>query len=135
MGLQTSYVLELGTDTSYGTSISGEVGASSEAVGVSVPVIQLAPGTTYHYRFLAINPDGRIYGQDQTFQTPPYEHPIVLPRSEPLLGTPSIAFPTISKEGTAPEHKRKAAHKRRPKARGKKRRRHRAGAHTRNKRG
>jgi hypothetical protein len=93
MGLETSYVLELGTDPSYGTSIAGEVGASSETVTVSVPVVELAPSTTYHYRFLAISSDGRVHGQDRTFTTPVYEHPIVLPAALPLLQTPAIAFP------------------------------------------
>jgi hypothetical protein len=102
MGLETSYVLELGTDTSYGTSISGEIGASSETVTIGVPVIQLAPSTTYHYRIVAVNPDGRVYGEDQTFTTPVYEHPIVLPTTEPLLGTPAIVFPGEEEGQVAP---------------------------------
>jgi sugar lactone lactonase YvrE len=94
MGLETSYVLELGTDNTYGTSIDGEVGASSENTTINVPLIGLAPETTYHYRFVGINSDGRVYGQDQTFTTPVYSHPIVLPNAEPLLAVPAIAFPT-----------------------------------------
>jgi hypothetical protein len=111
MGLETSYVLELGTDASYGTSIAGEVGANSETVPVNVPVIELAPGTTYHYRFVAVNPDGRVYGADQTFSTPVYEHPIVLPGTEPLLSTPAIAFPAGTEQTNTPKHKTKPVHK------------------------
>jgi hypothetical protein len=107
MGLETSYVLELGTDTNYGTSISGEVGANSETIPIDIPVIQLAPSTTYHYRFLAINPDGRIYGQDQTFTTPVYEHPIILPTTEPLLSVPTIAFPTETTNTSKPATNKK----------------------------
>jgi hypothetical protein len=111
MGLETSYVLELGTEPSYGTSISGEVGASSETVTVNVPVIELAPGTTYHYRFVAVNPDGRVYGADRTFSTPVYEHPIVLPSAEPLLAVPAIVFPTGTEQTNTPKHKTKPVHK------------------------
>ncbi len=92
-GLETSYALELGSDTSYGTSIYGEAGYAVEPVGVSVELQDLDPGTTYHYRFVAINSDGRIYGADQTFTTPPYSSPIVEPPVVPLLGVPSISFP------------------------------------------
>ncbi len=75
-GLETSYALELGPDTSYGTSIYGEAGYAVEPVGVSVELQDLDPGTTYHYRFVAINSEGRVYGADQTFTTPPYSSPI-----------------------------------------------------------
>lgn len=129
-GLESSYVLELGTDTSYGTSISGEVGAASEAVSIAVPVIELAPGTTYHYRFVAVNPDGRTLGVDQTFSTPAYQHPIVLPPSEPLLGAPQIAFPAVKEEGAKPK-----PHRHRRKGRHHHKRRRRGGAHGRRRRG
>jgi hypothetical protein len=93
-GLETSYVLELGSDTAYGTSIAGEVGAGTQPISVEVPIIDLEPGTLYHYRFVAISGDGRTEGPDETFTTPVYEHPIVLPAVEPLLATPAVAFPT-----------------------------------------
>ncbi len=93
-GLETSYELDLGTDTTYGTSIFGKAGGGAENVGVSVNLQDLAPGTTYHYRFVAINSDGRAYGADQTFTTPAYAHPLVLPPVLALLPTPAIAFPT-----------------------------------------
>jgi hypothetical protein len=92
-GLETSYALELGSDTSDGTSIYGEAGYAVEPVGVSVELQDLTPGTTYHYRFVAINSEGRVYGADQTFTTPPYASPIVQPLTVPLIATPPIAFP------------------------------------------
>jgi hypothetical protein len=92
-GLETSYELDFGTDTTYGTSIYGEAGASAEPIELSVPLKNLAPDATYHYRIVAINSDGRAYGADQTFTTPAYSAPIVLPSALPLLSTPSIAFP------------------------------------------
>ncbi len=93
-GLATSYELDLGADTSYGTSIYGEVESGTEDVNIEVGLEDLAPGTTYHYRIVAINSDGRTYGADQTFTTPGYSNPIVLPAALPLLQTPAIAFPT-----------------------------------------
>jgi hypothetical protein len=93
-GLETSYELDFGTDTAYGTSIYGEAGSASEPTEFSIPLQNLAPGATYHYRMVAINSDGKIYGADQTFTTPAYSAPIVLPSALPLIGAPSIAFPT-----------------------------------------
>jgi hypothetical protein len=101
VGLPTSFVLEFGTGAEYGTSIPGEAGFSAEPLQITVPLQYLAPGTTYHYRFVAVNSDGRTYGADQTFTTPVYSHPIVLPSTLPLIATPAIAFPTE----TAPTQK------------------------------
>jgi phosphodiesterase/alkaline phosphatase D-like protein len=106
VGLEADYVLEIGTDTTYGTSIAGEAGASSEETVIEVPIVELAPSTTYHYRFLAINPDGRVYGTDNTFTTPVYEHPIVLPNAEPLLSVPTIAFPAETVNTAKPKTKK-----------------------------
>jgi DNA-binding beta-propeller fold protein YncE len=100
-GLPTSFVVEFGTGVEYGTSIPGEAGAGAEPLQITVPLQYLAPGTTYHYRFVAVNSDGRTYGADQAFTTPVYSHPIVLPSTLPLIATPAIAFPTE----TAPTQK------------------------------
>jgi hypothetical protein len=95
-GLETSYEFDLGTDTSYGTSIYGEAGSASEPTELSIPLQNLAPGSTYHYRIVSINSDGKTYGADQTFTTPAYSAPIVLPFALPLLQTPAIVFPTAT---------------------------------------
>ena len=93
-GLETSYEIDFGVDPTYGTSIYGEVGAGTEDVAISTPLQNLAPGTIYYYRIVAINSDGRVYGSDQTFATPVYSNPIVLPSTLPLVAVPTIAFPT-----------------------------------------
>ncbi len=92
-GLETSYELDFGLDANYGTSIYGEAGASTEDVSIAIGLQNLAPGTTYHYRIVAINSDGKVYGADQTFTTPVYSNPIVLPSTLPLIASPAIAFP------------------------------------------
>lgn len=110
-GLPTSYALELGTDTTYGTSMYGEIGSSTQPVTISFALTGLASNTTYHYRIDAINTDGRAYGADQTFTTPIYDKPIVLPATAPLLATPPIAFPTDHTNTAKPTTRKKHKHK------------------------
>jgi uncharacterized repeat protein (TIGR01451 family) len=65
----TAYV-EIGTTTAYGTRSPGvALPAHIAADTVTSTWSNLQPGTTYHYRFLASNPDGTTYGADQTFTT------------------------------------------------------------------
>jgi phosphodiesterase/alkaline phosphatase D-like protein len=118
-GLPTSFVLEFGTGSEYGTSIPGEAGASAEPLQITVPLQYLAPGTTYHYRFVAVNSDGRTYGADQTFTTPVYSNPIVLPSTLPLIATPAIAFPTETAPTQEAATKKKTSKKKHRKGKGK----------------
>jgi hypothetical protein len=113
-GLETSYELDLGIDTTYGTSIYGEAGSAHTPTEITVGLQNLAPGSTYHYRLVAINSDGRTLGTDRTFTTPAYNNPIVQPPTLPLVVTPTIAFPTDTtntakpavKKHTKPKHKK-----------------------------
>jgi hypothetical protein len=117
-GIPTSFVLEFGTGAEDGTSIPGEAGFSAEPLQVTVPLQYLAPGTTYHYRFVAVNSDGRTYGADQTFTTPVYSHPIVLPSTLPLIATPAIAFPTETAPTQKAAAKKKTSKKKHKKGKG-----------------
>ena len=92
--LQTSYELELGTDTTYsGGRIFGTLAPGEEAITLDLG--DLAPGTTYHYRILATNEDGTTEGPDQSFTTAPVSSPFTQPLAPPLIATPSsIVFPT-----------------------------------------
>jgi hypothetical protein len=120
-GLETSYELDFGTGSEYGTSIAGEAGQANEPVAITLTLHNLAPGTTYHYRLIAVNSDGRVYGQDETFTTPAEPHPITLPNTETLLATPAIAFPTSVGETPPPvKAKKKAVHHKHKAARRKK---------------
>lgn len=130
-GLQASYELQFGTTTEYGTSIDGEVGEQSEGVPVAVPLQGLEPGTTYHYRFVGVSGEGRTYGPDETFTTPAYDHPIVLPPVEPQLAIPAIAFPTEEgKPVTKTTKTKKKATKTKKKTKAKKRAKPGARRHT-----
>ncbi len=70
-GLETSYRVEYGTSAAYGSNRSGSapIGPLTSAQGTFVPLSELAPGTTYHYRLVASSQGGTSYGPDETFTT------------------------------------------------------------------
>ena len=79
----TSYHFEWGTDQAYGQSTPDtDPGAGSSDVPASEALADLLPNTAYHYRLVATNPAGVIYGQDHSFQTSP--EPPVLDATPPL---------------------------------------------------
>jgi phosphodiesterase/alkaline phosphatase D-like protein len=120
-GVPTSYEWDLGTDTTYGTRISGEAGSSSEPQTLTLSLQGLAAGTTYHYRLVARNTYGTVYGADETFTTPGF--PMALlgsPAGAPLVPTPVFTVPSLSGiVGSVGTPGRKAKHRARkkPKAR------------------
>jgi type VI secretion system secreted protein VgrG len=67
----TTVTFEYGLTTGYGLSIpaveSPVIG--SDASPVSANLFSLAPYTLYHYRVVAVNSGGTVYGSDQTFTT------------------------------------------------------------------
>jgi hypothetical protein len=71
-GVATSYRFEYGTTTAYGNSTplpEGSVGEGITTATVWAAASELVPGTTYHYRVVATNELGAVYGLDQTFTT------------------------------------------------------------------
>ncbi len=69
----TSCEFEYGTTTAYGSSAEcvPATSASATAVTAQLAAGSLASGTTYHYRLVAGNAEGRRAGKDLTFATPP----------------------------------------------------------------
>ena len=66
-----SMYFQYGTSTAYGKQTAGQsLAAKSGTSAFSAPVTGLAPRTTYHFRAVAVNPDGTSFGADQTFTTP-----------------------------------------------------------------
>lgn len=67
----TFYRFQYGTDTSYGsqTPPSESIGEDSLDHSVTSAISGLKPGTTYHFRVLAVNFSGSVAGQDQIFNT------------------------------------------------------------------
>jgi hypothetical protein len=71
-GLVTTYQFEYGKTTSYGLKAPESPASAGSGVvwkGVSQSVTELEPETTYHYRLLATNSSGTVYGADHTFST------------------------------------------------------------------
>ena len=69
-GFATTWRIELGTTTAYGaSSVSSALGAGTSQANVSLAVAGLAPGTTYHFRFVTENSAGTSTGPDRTFTT------------------------------------------------------------------
>jgi len=69
-GSSTSYAVEYGPTTAYGTTTaSREAGSGTSDVAVSVDLTGLSASTEYHYRLRATNADGTTVGADRTFTT------------------------------------------------------------------
>jgi hypothetical protein len=89
-GWSTSYEFQYGATTAYGQSwptVEVNLGAFTGAQPVSVTLLNLQPGTTYHYRLLASNGGGTSYGADGTFTTA--EYPASIIQETPILGGPA----------------------------------------------
>ena len=70
-GVDTSYYFEFGTTANYGQQTPPQgAGSGSGAVSVSGTLPGLAANTTYHYRLVAVGPNGAFaIGADSTFST------------------------------------------------------------------
>lgn len=71
-GSDTTYRVEYGTDTSYGSvapSPEGTVAGNQSAQRVAVKLSGLRTGTTYHYRMVATNTSGTTTTADKSFTT------------------------------------------------------------------
>lgn len=69
-GSATTVSFEYGTTTSYGgVTAAKSIGAGGASVGFHADITNLKPGATYHYRAVATNANGTIYGADKTFVT------------------------------------------------------------------
>jgi DNA-binding beta-propeller fold protein YncE len=68
-GLDTSYRIEYGTSTAYGTSVPVPDGhiAAGAALTVTEHIAGLQANTTYHWRVVAQNANGTTTGEEHTF--------------------------------------------------------------------
>jgi hypothetical protein len=119
-GLYTSaYGFSLGTDTNYTSAFvvgSAEAGVTGSRP-VTVTVQGLEPGTTYHYRMFATSSDGPAYSSDETFTTAGTPNPssvldtLTVPATEPLISSPTIAFPAEATSPIVKAHRQGSAKK------------------------
>jgi hypothetical protein len=79
---------QYGTTTAYGhTTASQAIQAGTSAALVTSAAAGLSPATVYHYRLVATNPDGTVFGPDQMFTTAPAPPvPSVATRAAKLIG-------------------------------------------------
>jgi hypothetical protein len=123
-GLPTSYEFDIGTDTTYGSRVFGEAGSGTQPTMLTLSLQGLAAGTLYHYRMVATNKYGTVYGADETFTTPGFPMALLAsPVGAPLVPEPAFNPPSTSGAVTvSPVSKPKAKHKAKQKRRKVKRR-------------
>ena len=69
-GLATTWYVDYGTSTSYGTkTANANAGSGTANIAVSANLTGLTPGATYHYRVVATNSSGTTRGADGIFTT------------------------------------------------------------------
>ena len=69
-GRSTSWYVEYGTTTSYGSKTSSRsAGSGTDLLNVTASLSSLKPGVTYHFRLVAGNAIGTTNGADATFST------------------------------------------------------------------
>ena len=69
-GVATSAFFQYGTTKSYGNRTGDQsAGVNPGAIPLSADIAKLKSATTYHYRMVAENKDGRTNGPDRTFKT------------------------------------------------------------------
>ena len=91
-GFATVYEFDIGVDTSYGTRIFGDAGTEQGQLACTASLQGLASSTTYHYRIVATNTFGTVYGVDETFTTSAYPTAVLSePVAPPLVPTSLLA--------------------------------------------
>jgi hypothetical protein len=101
-GWDTVYHFEYGPTAAYGSdwpTVDVQAGQFIGGQNVTIAVQNLQPSTEYHYRLVATNAAGTVYGPDQVFSTSAY--PASLIAQVPVTGmlgiTPQIASREASK--------------------------------------
>ena len=68
-GLTTTVYFQYGTTTSYGHTTASQSKTGNTYQNVAANISGLAASTTYHFRIVATNSAGTVYGSDRTFTT------------------------------------------------------------------
>ena len=68
-GLTTTVYFQYGTTVSYGLTTAPQSKSGNTYQSVSANISGLTAGTTYHFRIVATNSAGTVYGNDRTFTT------------------------------------------------------------------
>jgi hypothetical protein len=97
----TSWSVQYGTTTAYGAASPPQtVAPGATMLAVQAPLMDLAPGTTYHYRLVADDGTDQTTGADQTFTTAkPVQAPPQTGGAPRLPGTIRLRSSTARVEG------------------------------------
>src|SRR5439155_1938989 len=68
-GLTTTVYFQYGTTTSYGHTTATQSKTGNTYQNVAANISSLSASTTYHFRIVATNSAGTVYGSDRTFTT------------------------------------------------------------------
>jgi len=68
-GLTTTVYFQYGTTTSYGLTTATQSKTGNTYQNVAANISSLSASTTYHFRIVATNSAGTVYGSDRTFTT------------------------------------------------------------------
>lgn len=100
-GVDTTVSFDYGADTSYGTTVSATTGGSlladSGSAAAAVPISNLQPNTTYHFRITATNGIQTVHGSDATFTTTKITPTIYAwPTASPITYGQTLAASTLT---------------------------------------
>jgi hypothetical protein len=99
-GLSTSVYFQYGTTTSYGHTTASQTKTGNTYQNVSANISGLSASTTYHFRIVAHNSAGTLYGADRTLTTlSPTGPPVVITD----LAT-NVASSSATLNGTVDSH-------------------------------
>lgn len=103
-GLVTNYVFQYGTTRGYGGQTPlAPAGNGTISIRLSQSLAGLQPGTTYHYRIVAVNSAGTANGKDRTFKTAsvPLSVQIAGVPNPVVFGNPFVVEGNLSGTGAA----------------------------------
>jgi hypothetical protein len=106
-GVETSYYFQYGPTATYGTQTPTVVAGSGTAkVPVGQPIAGLVPGTTYHFRIVALAGGATLPGRDKTFLAGGAARTrlafrLAKPTAPDLFGTPVLLTGTLTGLGNA----------------------------------
>jgi hypothetical protein len=103
-GQVTNYVFQYGTTSGYGGQTPlAPAGNGTISIRLSQAVAGLQPGTTYHYRIVAVNSSGTANGKDHTFKTAsvPLSVQIAGVPNPVVFGNPFVVEGNLSGTGAA----------------------------------
>jgi hypothetical protein len=92
-GVTTTVYFQYGTTTGYGLTTASQTQSGNTYQSVSANISGLAASTTYHFRVVATNGAGRVYGSDRTFTTlSPTGPPVVITNPATNVASSSAAL-------------------------------------------